>query len=105
MDTVTFRRSGVDEYAILLDGSPIGTVAKTRSVDLLTGAARQPVWVAQARAAHPFGVTETHPAPRPQPRRSDLAGGAGVQGSVCRQGCRVVRYPPNRPYERLVVMW
>lgn len=62
MDTITFRRSGVDEYSILLGGSAIGTVAKTRSVDLATGTARRPIWVAQAKAAHPFGVTETVPA-------------------------------------------
>lgn len=62
MDTVTFRRAGVDEYSILLDGSEIGSVAKSRSVDLRTGAVSRSVWVAQAKAVHPFGVTETVPA-------------------------------------------
>jgi len=62
MDTIAFRRSGVDRYTIVLNGNEIGSVTKTRSVDLLTGAVRRPVWVAQAKATHPFGVAETIPA-------------------------------------------
>ncbi|OWL95551.1 hypothetical protein B7435_30155 [Mycolicibacterium peregrinum] len=56
-ETVTFRRTGIGQYAIMLDGRVIGEVVKVRSVDLLTGAVRRPVWTAQTEARHPFGVT------------------------------------------------
>ncbi|WP_454231277.1 hypothetical protein [Mycolicibacterium fortuitum] len=56
-EAVTFRRTGIGQYSIVLDGHVIGEVAKTRSVDLLTGAVRRPVWTALAKALHPFGVT------------------------------------------------
>lgn len=56
-EAVTFRRTGFEQYAIMLDGHVIGAVAKARSVDVLTGAVRRPVWTAHAEARHPFGVT------------------------------------------------
>lgn len=59
MDNIKYRRIDADRYAILLNGHEIGAVAKSRSVNLTTGEVSRPVWVAHAKAAHPFGVTET----------------------------------------------